>query len=93
MKRAAPRIYSPELKTEFLRLVLERQIISTVAVELGNREATLNPALAPLSDGIVNHRSARSRRSALSARGITGRRPAADTRFGSSNDATAVRVA
>jgi transposase-like protein len=35
MKRAAPRIYPPELKTEFLRLVSERQIISSVAVELG----------------------------------------------------------
>ncbi|WP_442789044.1 IS30 family transposase [Glaciihabitans sp. GrIS 2.15] len=40
MKRAAPRIYPPELKTEFLRLVFERQIISTVAVELGIHRPT-----------------------------------------------------
>ena len=40
MKRAAPRVYSPGLKTEFLRLVLERQIISTVAVELGIHRPT-----------------------------------------------------
>jgi len=40
MKRVAPRVYSPELKTEFLRLVRERQIISTVAVELGIHRPT-----------------------------------------------------
>ncbi|SNS45572.1 Transposase [Micrococcales bacterium KH10] len=34
MQRAAARIYSPEVKEEFLRLVRERQIISTVAREL-----------------------------------------------------------
>jgi len=34
MQRAAPRIYSSEVKEEFLRLVRERQIISTVAREL-----------------------------------------------------------
>lgn len=31
MQRATPRKYSDELKAEFLRLVVERQIISTVA--------------------------------------------------------------
>jgi IS30 family transposase len=35
MQRATPRVYSAELKAEFLRLVRERQIISTVARELG----------------------------------------------------------
>jgi transposase, IS30 family len=35
MQRATPRKYSDELKAEFLRLVAERQIISTVARELG----------------------------------------------------------
>ena len=40
MKRAAPRIYPPELKAEFLRLVFERQIMSTVAVELGIHRPT-----------------------------------------------------
>ncbi|NYI42873.1 IS30 family transposase/transposase-like protein [Demequina lutea] len=40
MQRAAPRTYSPELKAEFLRLVRERQIISTVARELGIHKPT-----------------------------------------------------
>lgn len=35
MQRATPRVYSAQLKAEFLRLVRERQIISTVARELG----------------------------------------------------------
>lgn len=35
MARAAPRTYPAELKAEFLRLVREREIISTVAHELG----------------------------------------------------------
>ncbi|WP_257013653.1 helix-turn-helix domain-containing protein [Rhodococcus sp. ACPA4] len=35
MVRAAPRTYPAELKSEFLRLVREREIISTVAHELG----------------------------------------------------------
>ncbi|MFC6009943.1 transposase [Nocardia lasii] len=34
MQRSTPRVYSAELKAEFLRLVRERQIISTVAREL-----------------------------------------------------------
>jgi hypothetical protein len=51
------------------------------------------PALAPLSVGTLNHRSARPRRPALSARRMTGSSPAADTMFGSSNDAAAVRAA
>lgn len=40
MQRAAPRVYSPELKEQFLRLVHERQIISTVARELGIHRPT-----------------------------------------------------
>lgn len=40
MQRATPRQYSPELKAEFLRLVRERQIISTVARELGIHKPT-----------------------------------------------------
>lgn len=40
MKRAAPRTYPTELKEEFLRLVREKQIISTVAVELGVHRPT-----------------------------------------------------
>ncbi len=35
MQRAAPRVYPPELKARFLDLVRERQIISTVARDLG----------------------------------------------------------
>lgn len=40
MQRATPRIYPPELKEQFLRLVRERQIISTVARELGIHRPT-----------------------------------------------------
>ena len=40
MARAAPRTYPAELKAEFLRLVRERQIISTVAHELGIHRPT-----------------------------------------------------
>ena len=40
MKRGLPRVYSAELKAEFLRLVRERQIISTVATELGVHRPT-----------------------------------------------------
>ncbi len=40
MQRATPRQYSPELKAEFLRLVRERQIISTVARELDIHKPT-----------------------------------------------------
>ena len=54
-------------------------------------DATIDPALAPLSVGTVNHFSARRRRRALSASLMTGTRPAADTRFGSSNDADTTR--
>ena len=40
MQRAAPRQYSADLKAEFLKLVRERQIISTVARELGIHKPT-----------------------------------------------------
>lgn len=40
MQRATPRVYPAELKAEFLRLVRERQIISTVARELGIHRPT-----------------------------------------------------
>lgn len=40
MQRAAPRTYPAELKAEFLRLVRERQIISTVARDLGIHRPT-----------------------------------------------------
>jgi hypothetical protein len=40
MARAAPRTYPAELKAEFLRLVREREIISTVAHELGIHRLT-----------------------------------------------------
>lgn len=40
MQRATPRVYPVELKVEFLRLVRERQIISTVARELGIHRPT-----------------------------------------------------
>jgi transposase-like protein len=39
MQRAAPRTYPAELKAEFFRLARERQIISTVACELGDSPA------------------------------------------------------
>ena len=40
MQRATPRSYPPELKERFLELVRERQIISTVARELGIHKPT-----------------------------------------------------
>lgn len=40
MQRAAPHQYSADLKVEFLKLVRERQIISTVARELGIHKPT-----------------------------------------------------
>jgi len=40
MQHAAPRKYPPELKVEFLTLVRERRIISTVALELGIHKPT-----------------------------------------------------
>ena len=40
MQRAAPRRYTAEEKVEFLRLVAQRQVISTVAVELGIHRPT-----------------------------------------------------
>ncbi len=40
MQRATPRMYSDEVKAEFLRLVTQRQIISTVAQELGIHRPT-----------------------------------------------------
>jgi transposase-like protein len=40
MQRATPRVYPAELKADFLRLVRERQIISTVARELGIHRPT-----------------------------------------------------
>jgi transposase-like protein len=40
MARAAPRTYPAELKAEFLRLVRERDIISTVAHDLGIHRPT-----------------------------------------------------
>ena len=50
-------------------------------------EATFTPALAPLSVGTLNNRSARSASPARAANLITGTSPADPTRFGSSNTA------
>ena len=51
------------------------------------REATFNPAFAPLSVGPLNHWPASRCRPAFSASFKTGTSPAADTRFGSSTEA------
>ena len=50
-------------------------------------EATFAPALAPLSLGTLNNRSARSASPAPAASRITGTSPADPMRFGSSNTA------
>jgi hypothetical protein len=46
---------------------------------------TFPPACAPLSDGTVNRSSTKPANPTACASRITGTRPAADTRFGSSN--------
>ena len=43
MQQATPRKYSDELKADFLRLMTERQIISTVARELGIHQPPPTP--------------------------------------------------
>ena len=65
-------------------------MLSAPATIPATSELTFNPAFAPLSVGTLNHVSASWRRPALRARAITGTRPAADTRLGSSktSDAT-----
>jgi hypothetical protein len=54
-------------------------------------EDTFNPGLAPLSVGTVNNSSVSVRRPTSQASFMTGTRPAADTRFGSSNTADTTR--
>src|SRR3954453_19916133 len=60
-------------------------MLSAPAAMPATSEDTFNPALAPLSVGTVIRSSASSRRPALRATAISGPRPAADTRLGSSN--------
>ena len=50
-------------------------------------DATFAPALAPLSVGTLNNRSASPDSPARAANRITGTSPAEPTRFGSSNTA------
>jgi hypothetical protein len=62
-------------------------IESAPAAMPATKAATFAPAFAPLSDGTLNWASASFCRPADSANRSTGTRPAADTRFGSSNTA------
>ena len=62
-------------------------MLSAPATMPATSEATFTPALAPLSVGTLNRRSASSASPARSASRITGTRPAEPTRFGSSNTA------
>ncbi|EWT02020.1 hypothetical protein N864_20540 [Intrasporangium chromatireducens Q5-1] len=66
-------------------------MLSAPATIPATSEATFRPAFAPLSVGTLRCSWASSRRRARSARARSGTRPAADTRFGSSNTAE-VRV-
>src|SRR4051794_27973204 len=60
-------------------------MLSAPAAMPATREDSFRPALAPLSVGTLIRSSASSRRPALRATAISGIRPAADTRLGSSN--------
>jgi hypothetical protein len=62
-------------------------MLSAPAAMPATSEDTFSPAWAPLSVGTLNRSSASSRSPASRASAISGTRPAADTRFGSSNDA------
>src|SRR5665647_786958 len=62
-------------------------MLSAPAAIPTTNEQILAPALAPLSLGTLNRAWASSPRPARRARAITGTRPAADTRFGSSKTA------
>jgi len=64
-------------------------MLSAPAAIPATNEQILAPALAPLSLGTLNRAWASSPRPARRARAITGTRPAADTRFGSSKTADA----
>ncbi len=68
-------------------------MLSAPATIPATREATFNPALAPLSPGTLRYSPANLDRPAESASANTGTSPAADTRFGSSKRAdVAARV-
>src|SRR3954453_14432393 len=62
-------------------------MLSAPAAIPATSEHTFNPVWAPLSVGTLNRSLARSRSLARPASAISGTRPAADTRLGSSNDA------
>src|SRR5665647_3478130 len=64
-------------------------MLSAPAAIPATNEQIFAPALAPLSLGTLNRAWASSPRPARRARAITGTRPAADTRFGSSKTADA----
>src|SRR5665647_856066 len=64
-------------------------MLSAPAAIPATNEQIFAPALAPLSLGTLNRAWASSPRRARRARAITGTRPAADTRFGSSKIADA----
>ena len=59
-------------------------MLSAPATIPATKEATFNPALAPLSPGTLRCSPANVDRPAESASASTGTRPAADNRFGSS---------
>jgi hypothetical protein len=68
-------------------------MLSAPATIPATKEATFNPALAPLSPGTLKCSPANLDRPAKSASANTGTSPDADTRFGSSNTAAvAARV-
>ena len=60
-------------------------MLSAPAAIPATSEESFSPALAPLSVGTLIRSSASPRSPALRASAISGTRPAADTRLGSSN--------
>ena len=66
-------------------------MLSAPATIPATREDTFKPGFAPLSVGTVRNSSANDRRPTTEASFMTGTRPAADTRFGSSNTADTTR--
>jgi hypothetical protein len=66
-------------------------MLSAPATMPATSEVTFNPALAPLSVGTLRCSPARSANPARCANAMAGTKPAADTRFGSSN-ATDIRA-
>jgi hypothetical protein len=66
-------------------------MLSAPATMPATSDVTFNPALEPLSVGTDRCRSASAANPASRANATTGTKPAADTRFGSSNTAATRR--